>query len=107
MSKLENAMREVHNDVPRNVKKTGKTGAAKEAMLRAIAFSKARAAGANIPKQGGAMRLRADSMKYQFALGRRDNLLAKAEFKSGANARTCPNAGSTMRTDNASAEEVK
>lgn len=39
--KLENAMREVHTNVPKNVKATGKTGAAKEAMLRAIAFSKA------------------------------------------------------------------
>lgn len=39
--KLEAAMREVHKNVPANVKKTGKTGAAKEAMLRAIAFSKA------------------------------------------------------------------
>jgi hypothetical protein len=36
-----NAMREVHNNVPRNVKRTGKTGMAKERMLRAIAFSKA------------------------------------------------------------------
>lgn len=39
--KLEAAMREVHTNVPKNVEKTGKTGAAKEAMLRAIAFSKA------------------------------------------------------------------
>jgi hypothetical protein len=39
--KLANAMREVHNDVPKNVKKTGKAGMAKERMLRAIAFSKA------------------------------------------------------------------
>lgn len=39
--KLEAAMREVHTNVPKNVKKTGKTGAAKESMLRAIAFSKA------------------------------------------------------------------
>ena len=39
--KLEAAMQEVHSDTPKNVKKTGKTGKAKEAMLRAIAFSKA------------------------------------------------------------------
>lgn len=39
---VENAMRNVHNKVPRNVKKTGKTGKAKEKMLRAIGFSKAR-----------------------------------------------------------------
>lgn len=49
-SKVESAMREVHADVPSNVEKTGKTGKAKEAMLRAIAFSKARQAGAKIPK---------------------------------------------------------
>ncbi len=38
---LADAMREVHTKIPRTVKKTGKTGAAKEAMLRAIAYSKA------------------------------------------------------------------
>lgn len=36
------AMKEVHNKVPKNVIKTGKKGAAKERMLQAIAFSKAR-----------------------------------------------------------------
>lgn len=36
------AMKEVHRNVPRNVKKTGKTGTAKEKMLEAIAFSKAK-----------------------------------------------------------------
>ena len=41
-SRIEAAMSEVHRNVPSNVKATGKTGAAKEAMLRAIAFSKAR-----------------------------------------------------------------
>lgn len=41
-SRVGAAMREVHRNVPRNVKATGKTGAAKEAMLRAIAMSKAR-----------------------------------------------------------------
>ena len=35
-------MEEVHRNVPKNVKKTGKKGKAKESMLRAIAFSKAR-----------------------------------------------------------------
>ena len=40
--KVESAMREVHKNVPKNVKKTGKTGKAKEKMLVAIAFSKAR-----------------------------------------------------------------
>jgi len=38
---LDTAMREVHTDTPKNVTATGKTGKAKEAMLRAIAFSKA------------------------------------------------------------------
>lgn len=38
---LNEAMSEVHKNVPENVKKTGKKGKAKEAMLRAIAFSKA------------------------------------------------------------------
>jgi hypothetical protein len=42
-SKVESAMREVHTNVPRNVIATGKTGAAKEAMIRAIGFNKARA----------------------------------------------------------------
>lgn len=40
--KLEAAMQEVHKDIPKNVEKTGKKGKEKEAMLRAIAFSKAR-----------------------------------------------------------------
>lgn len=39
---VERAMEEVHRNVPRNVIATGKTGAAKEEMLRAIAFSKVR-----------------------------------------------------------------
>ncbi len=38
---LEEAMREVHTNIPENVKKTGKKGKAKEKMLQAIAFSKA------------------------------------------------------------------
>jgi hypothetical protein len=40
---IEESMREVHNNVPANVKKTGKTGKAKEKMIRAIGMSKARA----------------------------------------------------------------
>ena len=39
---VERAMREVHRKVPKNVKKTAKKAKAKEKMLRAIAFSKAR-----------------------------------------------------------------
>lgn len=45
------AFHEVHENVPKNVKATGKTGEAKQAMMTAIALSKARAAGANIPKK--------------------------------------------------------
>jgi Family of unknown function (DUF6496) len=43
------AMKEVHENVPKNVKKTGKTGEAKRKMLVAIGLSKARAAGAKVP----------------------------------------------------------
>jgi hypothetical protein len=45
------AMKEVHENVPRNVKKTGKTGKAAEKMKVAIALSKARSAGAKVPKK--------------------------------------------------------
>ena len=45
------AFDEVHKNVPANVKKTGKTGAAKEKMMVAIALQKARSAGADIPKK--------------------------------------------------------
>ncbi len=44
-------MKEVHENVPRNVKKAGKTGKAAEKMKVAIALSKARAAGAKVPKK--------------------------------------------------------
>lgn len=49
-TKLEKAMREVHNNEPSTVTRANVSGAKKEAMLRAIAFSKARAEGANVPK---------------------------------------------------------
>lgn len=54
-SKVSAAFHEVYTDVPKNVKKTGKTGEAKRKMMTAIALSKARAAGAHIPKmhEGG------------------------------------------------------
>lgn len=39
---LEVAMKEVHRNVPRNVMTTGKTGVAKEKMMEAVAYSKAR-----------------------------------------------------------------
>ena len=47
--KVAEAFHEVHANVPSTVKATGKTGAAKEKMLTAVALSKARAAGADIP----------------------------------------------------------
>jgi hypothetical protein len=53
--KVSAAFHEVYNKVPKTVKATGKTGAAKTAMMRAVALSKARAAGADIPsmQRGG------------------------------------------------------
>ena len=45
------AFHEVHAHVPSTVKATGKTGAAKEKMLTAVALSKAKAAGADIPEK--------------------------------------------------------
>jgi hypothetical protein len=50
---VESAMSEVHTNVPSTVKATGKTGAEKEAMLAAVAFSKARQSGAKLPKKRG------------------------------------------------------
>jgi hypothetical protein len=47
--KVSAAFHEVYSDVPKNVKKTGKTGEAKRKMMTAIALSKARAAGADVP----------------------------------------------------------
>lgn len=47
--RIEAAFHEVHEKTPHNVTVTGKTGAAKNKMLTAIALSKARAAGAKIP----------------------------------------------------------
>lgn len=49
---IEDAMAEVHTNVPSTVKATGKTGAAKEAMLAAVAYSKAKAKGAKVPRKG-------------------------------------------------------
>ena len=50
-TKLERAMKEVHEDTPSTVTRANVTGVRKEAMLRAIAFSKARKAGAKISKK--------------------------------------------------------
>ena len=48
---LESAFSEVHTNIPSTVKATGKTGKAKEQMLAAVAFSKARKKGARLPKR--------------------------------------------------------
>ena len=48
---VDEAMSEVHRNVPSTVKATGKTGAAKEKMLTAVALSKAREKGADIPEK--------------------------------------------------------
>lgn len=48
--KIDSAFQEVYAKVPANVIKTGKTGKPKRAMMTAIALSKARKAGARIPK---------------------------------------------------------
>lgn len=49
-TRVDKAFSEVHANVPRTVKATGKTGAAKQKMLTAVALSKARAAGADVPE---------------------------------------------------------
>ena len=48
--KVAKAFHEVHENIPSTVTATGKTGAAKEKMLTAIALNKSRDAGADIPK---------------------------------------------------------
>lgn len=45
---LKKSFDEVFHNVPKTVKATGKTGAAKRKMMVAIAFSKARRAGAKV-----------------------------------------------------------
>lgn len=49
--KVAEAFHEVHENIPSTVKATGKTGAAKEKMLTAVALSKSREAGADIPEK--------------------------------------------------------
>ena len=44
-------MEEVHERIPSTVRRANVTGARRTAMLRAIAFSKARKAGARLPKK--------------------------------------------------------
>lgn len=48
--KLQSAFREVYTNTPSTVKKAGVRGERKRKMLAAIAFSKARKAGASLPK---------------------------------------------------------
>lgn len=48
---LDRMMQEVHRNIPSTVSRANVSGAKKEAMLRAIAFSKARKAGAKLKKK--------------------------------------------------------
>ena len=48
---LAHMMEEVHKRTPSTVTRASVSGAKKEAMLRAIAFSKARKAGAKVPRR--------------------------------------------------------
>src|SRR5262245_38350098 len=50
--KLEAAMSEVQRNVPSTVRRARVSGAKREAMLRAVAFAKARKAGARLPRKG-------------------------------------------------------
>jgi len=54
---VSSAFHEVYSKVPKTVKATGKTGKAKTAMMTAIALSKARAAGADVPMKKGISKL--------------------------------------------------
>ena len=49
--KLEAAMEEVHENIPSTVKRANVSGKRREKMLRAIAFDKAREAGAHLPRK--------------------------------------------------------
>lgn len=51
--KLDRAMSEVHRNIPSTVTRADVTGEEREAMLRAVAFSKARARGARLPRKRG------------------------------------------------------
>lgn len=60
-SKLKHAMREVHNNMPSTVRRAKHFGpGGREAMIRAIAFDKAREAGGKVPKRRGFAKLRKD-----------------------------------------------
>lgn len=83
--KVAAAFHEVMHNTPKIVKTTARKKGAAQAHKQeiAIALSKARAAGAHIPKKGGNTTLDADSMKYQALAGRKDNLAEKVRFKAG------------------------
>ena len=53
LATVQRMMKEVHEDEPSTVTRANVSGTKKEAMLQAIAFSKARAAGARVPKKKG------------------------------------------------------
>ena len=78
-SKVDAAFHEVFHDKPKTVD-TSKSPEGQRKQMIAIALSKARAAGAHIPK-GGTTPLSPDSMKGSALLkDRKDNFSAKKEF---------------------------
>jgi hypothetical protein len=85
--KVSSAFHEVYEKVPKTVKATGKTGEAKRKMMVAVALSKARAAGAKIPKGGNTTLDRGD-MKASMCADREDNLTSKEKFVSGSHAKS-------------------
>lgn len=80
--KVSAAMREVFHDKPSTVD-TDKSPEGQRKQMVAIALSKARAAGAKIPKKGGNTTLSTNSLKYKALQGRKDNLENKHKFAEG------------------------
>jgi hypothetical protein len=86
-AKIANAFHEVFNDKPKTVD-TGKSAEGQRKQMVAIALSKARAAGAHIPK-GGTTPLSPDSMKGSAILNdRKSNLDSKKSFKTRVSGRS-------------------
>ena len=79
-ARIEKAFHEVYSKVPKTVKATGKTGEAKRKMMTAVALSKARAAGARIPKmhEGGEI---PESGAYEMKKGERVIPAGQADAK--------------------------
>lgn len=77
--KIASAFHEVFTNEPSTVDKS-KSPEGQRKQKIAIALSKARAAGAKVPKKGGNTDLAPDSMKAQMCADREDNLAAKKEF---------------------------